>query len=94
MLVETKAILLNLFRDYLCTEEQREIIKRQQFEERQKNEIRKQMIYNSNDMFNKIDKEKKLIQEKSSNTEFPIVEYKERFFIKIIKKMKEWLKMM
>ena len=36
MLKETKAILYNLFRDYLCTKQQQEIIKRQQMEERYK----------------------------------------------------------
>jgi len=50
MLPETKAILYNLFRDYLCTEKQREIIKRQQAEERAKNEMIKQQTY-STDVF-------------------------------------------
>lgn len=36
MLRETKAILFNLFRDYLCTEEQRETIIAMQAEERYK----------------------------------------------------------
>ena len=41
MLPETKAILFNLFRDYLATPEQKEKIIRMQNEERQKNEQNK-----------------------------------------------------
>ena len=47
MLPETKAILFNLFRDYLATPEQKEKIIRMQNEERQKNEIKKQKQYNT-----------------------------------------------
>ena len=42
MIPETKAILFNLFRDYLATPEQKEKIIRMQNEERQKIEIKKQ----------------------------------------------------
>ena len=38
MLRETKAILFNIFRDYLCTPEKKEQIKRMQAEERLRNE--------------------------------------------------------
>ena len=45
MLLETKAILFNLFRDYLATPEQREKILKMQNEERQKEELKKQQKY-------------------------------------------------
>jgi hypothetical protein len=41
MLPETRAILFNIFRDYLCTPEQREKILKMQAEERRKNEEKK-----------------------------------------------------
>lgn len=41
LLEETKAILFNLFRDYLSTPEQKEKIKKMQQDERQKNELKK-----------------------------------------------------
>ena len=44
MLPETKAILFNLFRDYLATPEQKAKIIRMQNEERQKNELKKSKI--------------------------------------------------
>ena len=46
MLPETKAILFNLFRDYLATPEQKAKIIRMQNEARQKNELKKQQMYN------------------------------------------------
>ena len=45
MLLETKAILFNLFRDYLCTNEQKQKIIRIQKEERYKNELKKMQRY-------------------------------------------------
>ena len=48
MLPETKAILFNLFRDYLSTTEQKEKIIRMQREERRKNETEKQKVYDTN----------------------------------------------
>lgn len=45
MLVETKAILLNIFRDYLATKEQKEKIRKMQAEERRKNEELKRKRY-------------------------------------------------
>jgi len=48
MLPETKAILFNLFRDYLSTPEQKEKIVRIQKEERRRNELRKQRLYGIN----------------------------------------------
>ena len=48
MLPETKGILFNLFRDYLSTPEQKEKIIRIQREERIRNELRKQRLYDIN----------------------------------------------
>lgn len=68
LLKETRAILFNLYRDYLTTPEQREKIVKMQNEERQKIEIKKQEKYDSNSIF---DKEKQLNstyeQEKQDN---------------------------
>lgn len=75
MLTETKAILFNLFRDYLSTPEQKQKILRMQQEERIKNEQYKREKYNSNTF-----EEKK----KANKTErLEIVEYKESFINKI-----------
>ena len=53
MLPETKAILFNLFRDYLATPEQRTKIIKMQNEARQKNELKKQQMYNTDVFANK-----------------------------------------
>ena len=53
MLPETKAILFNLFRDYLATPEQKIKIIRMQNEARQKNELKKQQKYNTDVFANK-----------------------------------------
>ena len=53
MLPETKAILFNLFRDYLATPEQKTKIIRMQNEERQKKELKKQQRYNTDVFANK-----------------------------------------
>ena len=83
MLPETKAILFNLFRDYLATPEQKEKIIRMQNEERQKNEIKKQKQYNA-DVFERKQKENsKQIQQETKQ----LIEYKENIFKKILKKI-------
>lgn len=83
MLLETKAILFNLFRDYLATPEQKEKIIRMQNEERQKNEIKKQKQYNT-DVFERKPKEKS-VQNQQENTQ--LIEYKENIFKKILNKI-------
>lgn len=83
MLSETKAILFNLFRDYLATPEQKEKIIRMQNEERQKNEIKKQKQYNT-DVFERKQKEKSAqIQHETTQ----LIEYKENIFKKILNKI-------
>lgn len=88
MLPETKAILFNLFRDYLATPEQREKIIRMQNEERQKNELKKSKMYSTDVFENKEEKkietpEKEIVQ---------LVKYKENIFKKILNKIKSFLK--
>jgi len=83
MLPETKAILFNLFRDYLATQEQKEKIIRMQNEERQKNEIKKQKQYNTN-VFEKKQKEKSARNQQET---IQLIEYKENIFKKILNKI-------
>ena len=85
MLPETKAILFNLFRDYLATQEQKEKIIKMQNEERQKNELKKQKQYNI-DVF-----AKKYNQNKTERIEeIQLVEYKENIFKKLLNKIKRF----
>lgn len=86
MLSETKAILFNLFRDYLATPEQKAKIIRMQNEARQKNELKKQQMYNT-DIF--ANKPKKNLAENSNET-MQIVEYKESIFKRILNKIKSF----
>ena len=86
MLPETKAILFNLFRDYLATPEQKAKIIRMQNEARQKNELKKQQMYNT-DIF--ANKPKKNLAENSNET-MQIVEYKESIFKRILNKIKSF----
>ena len=86
MLPETKAILFNLFRDYLATPEQKAKIIRMQNEARQKNELKKQQMYNT-DVFANKPKEN---QSSNNNETMQIVEYKENFFKKILNKIKSF----
>ena len=90
MLPETKAILFNLFRDYLATPEQRTKIIKMQNEARQKNELKKQQMYNTDVFANKsINKKTKLNENevKTNNNEKQIVEYKENIFKRILNKI-------
>lgn len=57
MLLETRAILFNLFRDYLATPKQKEKILRFQRQEKIKIEEEKRQKYQSIDMFKKHKKE-------------------------------------
>ena len=82
MLPETKAILFNLFRDYLATPEQKEKIIKLQNEERQKSELKKQQQYNANVFQNKT--------KENINQSKELIEYKESIFIKLINKIKSW----
>lgn len=86
MLPETKAILFNLFRDYLATPEQKNKIIQMQNEERQKNELRKQQLYNIN-VFENRQKENAYNQNIETKQ---IVKYKENIFKRILDKIKKF----
>ena len=86
MLPETKAILFNLFRDYLATPEQKNKIIRMQNEERQKNELRKQQLYSSNVFENR---QKENVYNPNKET-MQIVKYKENIFKRILDKIKKF----
>lgn len=84
MLPETKAILFNLFRDYLATPEQKEKIIKMQVEERRKNEQNKSEQYNS-DLF----ASKKKVQDiREEHTE--LIEYKENILKRIFNKIRQF----
>ena len=84
LLPETKAILFNLFRDYLSTAEQKEKIIKMQAEERQKNEQNKAEQYKSDVFANK----QKKTNIKEEHTE--LIEYKENIFKRIFNKIRQF----
>jgi len=86
MLPGTKEILFNLFRDYLCTPEQREKIKRMQAEDRIKMEMKKQQEFNVDVFANRAKKEN--VQEEHVE----LVAYKENIFSKLLKFIKKIFK--
>ena len=85
MLPETKAILFNLFRDYLSTPDQKQKIIRMQAEERRRNEEKKIKQYNNINIFEKNieHKEKYKIENTYQNK---IEEKKEGVIFKFFKK--------
>ena len=84
MLIETRAILFNIFRDYLATPEQKEKIKRWEDEEARKLEQAKREKYGVDVFENKHRKE---------NTSILVVENKEKgLFERIIYRIKKILK--
>ena len=86
MLPETKAILFNLFRDYLANPEQKTKIIRMQNEARQKNELKKQQMYNTDVFANR--QKKDTVQPNSEKTQS--VKYKENIFKRILNKIKKF----
>lgn len=85
LLPETKAILFNMFRDYLSTPEQKEIIIKRQAEERKRIEQMKKNEYNSN-LFEKKSNINK--NEKIENIE--LIKYKENIFKKILRNIRNF----
>ena len=79
MLPETKAILFNLFRDYLATSEQKEKIIKMQTEERKKHEIEKQKIYNKN-----------IFEDRQHEKQNQVIRYEKNIFKKIINNVREF----
>ena len=86
LLTETKAILFNIFRDYLSTPEQKEKIIKMQAEERLKNEQKKANQYNSDLFANK----QKVQSGEIEHTE--LIEYKENIFKRIFNKIRQFFR--
>ena len=91
MLPETKAILFNIFRDYLSTPEQKEKIKKMQSEERAKLEIKKKEQYNTENMF-KLNTLKETQEGTVKETEALVKVKKENWLKKAIEKIKNLFK--
>lgn len=88
MLPETKAILFNIFRDYLATEEQKQKIKKWQLEDLRKLEEDKKKNYNVDVFFNK-----NIHNTTISKSGNELIEVKETsLWKKIINKIKNFLK--
>ena len=88
MLSCTRAILFNLFRDYLSEPWQKEKILKMQEEERKQEELLKQQKYNSDVFADKVkNKEKKINKEDNENKDIIKTE-KENIFRKIMNKIK------
>ena len=85
MLKETKAILLNIFRDYLATSEQSEKIKYWLQKDREYLEKMKKEKYRSSVFENKIN------NENETNIQIPVEIKNESFFRKIINKIRNFL---
>ena len=90
MLKESKAILLNLFRDYLATPEQNQKIKQWLQAVRVDLENQKQKQYNNNVFENNKKYEK--INNEESKTILPVVIKKQSIFYRIINKLKSFFK--
>ena len=92
LLEETKDIFAVIFRDYWATPYQRERIKEKEKYDRQKIEEEKANKYNPDDIFNKKIREQNKENIKQQNEEQTVnnlpVEYKEKFYLKIIKILK------
>ena len=92
LLKETRAILFNLYRDYLATSEQKQKIIRMQNEERQKIELKKQQKYDSNIIFNKESKQVENINNDISEITALTEVKKESFIVRLINKIKRLFK--
>ncbi len=86
MLPETKAILFNIFRDYLATPEQKSKIIRTQNQKRLENELRKQKIYNSDIFANK--QKDNVVQNNPTNKSMQTIQKEENILKKIINKIR------
>ena len=85
MLPETKAILFNLFRDYLSTPEQKEKIKKMQAEDRRKLEEQKKQEFGEVEIFKTEVQEEKIVEDKC-----PVIVKKENIFTRILKSIKHF----
>ena len=90
LLPETRAILFNLFRDYLAEPWQREKIIKMQQEEREKNELNKRQVYSINVFEDKQDNKENVDKQEKEMTE--LVVPSENIFKKIWNFIKEFFK--
>ncbi len=83
--LEANAIIVNLFRDYLATEEQKIIIKEILDLNQKKVEQEKREIYNPDNIFKKVNKnaERTHIEIPDNTNTTTLVEYKVSFFTKL-----------
>lgn len=89
MMPETKAILFNLFRDYLSTPEQKEKIIKMQAVERKRIELKKQEIFKHDNLF----RNEKIIKSNidQSQKNFALIEIKKtNFFKRIFDRLKKF----
>jgi len=93
LLDETKAIFANIFRDYWATPYQKERIEAKEKYDRQKLEEEKLKKYNPDDIFNKrkVNNDEEESQESITNN-LPMKMKKEKFYEKLIKFIKKFLK--
>lgn len=89
MLIETKAILLNIFRDYLATSEQSQKIKQWLQADREYLEKQKQEKFGNNVFENKVIKECNMDK---VDIQLPIEIKKQSIFQRIINKLKNFFK--
>lgn len=93
MLPETKAILYNIFRDYLSTQNQRQKIVEMQNIEREKLEETKRARYNSKDIFKgREENTNKMYNIDTKICNQIIIEKKESFIKQLIRKLKNIFK--
>ena len=91
MLPETRAIIFNIFRNYLATPEQKEKIKKMILEERAKLEVKKKQQYNPENIFKSNTQQATKI-EPVKETEALVKVKKENWFKRAIEKIKNWFK--
>ncbi len=88
LLPQTKAILFNLFRDYLATSEQKEKIIKMQNEERAKIELKKKQEYSTDIFHNNNSNNNDYYNEEIEDNVTDLVEYKNNLFKRILNYIK------
>lgn len=93
MLIETKAILLNIYRDYLATSEQRGKIEKWQNEDREFIENKKEEKYNVNVFESKIENKDKVEYNEIKQENNQLIEYHQKnIFRRVIEKLRNFIK--
>ena len=86
LMLETKAILYNLFKQYLATNEQKEYYKQKELIERNRIEKEKKQKYNVDNLFKVKSLKENQQEEVKENSE--LIKYKEPILKRIINKIK------